>query len=90
MPRAVRVFLLALIVLATLGVSVASTSHFDSSPDGCSICFVSHTVAYETPSIEPFCGLGIVGRTTLAVHVSGYVACATRTSSSRGPPGSSF
>lgn len=90
MPRSARILLLALAVLATLGVSVASASHFDSSPDRCSICFVTHTVAFETPSIEPFCGLEIVGRATLAIHVSGYQACAGRTFSSRGPPFLSF
>jgi hypothetical protein len=90
MPRALRIFLLALAILATLGVSVVSASHFDSSPDGCSICFVTHTVAFETPSMQPFCAPEMVGRTTVAVHVSGYTACASRTSSSRGPPTSSF
>jgi hypothetical protein len=89
MPRAVRVFLLILAIVATLGVSTASAAHFDSSPDGCSICFVAHTVAVESPSAQPFYGPEMVGRTTLACYVSGYKACASRTAASRGPPPSS-
>ena len=90
MPRAVRIFLILLAVAATLGVSAASASHFDSSPDGCSLCFAAHTVAWETPAIEPFHGPELVGRATVVAYVSGYQACADRTPSSRGPPPSSF
>lgn len=90
MPRALRIFLLVLAIVATLGVSSASAAHFDSSPNGCSICFVAHTVADETPTMQPFCGPQMVGRATLACHVSGYIACPGRTSSSRGPPAPSF
>jgi hypothetical protein len=86
MPRSVRIFILALVVLATLGVSVASASHIDSSPNGCNICFVAHTVAFETPSAQPVCGLEMLGRTTLTPPVCGYLACAGRSSRSRGPP----
>jgi hypothetical protein len=56
MPRALRIFILTLAILATLGGSVASASHVDSSPNGCNICFVAHAVAFETPSAQPFCG----------------------------------
>jgi len=90
MPRAVRVLFLILAIVATLAVSSASAAHFDLSPGGCSICFVAHTVAVETPSIQPFSGPEILGRATVACYVSGYRACAGRTSSSRGPPPSSF
>jgi hypothetical protein len=90
MPRAVRIILLTLAILATLGVSVASASHFDSSPNGCDLCFIAHTVAFETPSTHPFCGPQIVGLATVAPPVFGYRACATRHSCSRGPPLSSL
>jgi len=86
MPQAVRVFILALTILATLGISVASTSHFDSTPNGCNICFVAHTVAFETPSAQLFCGPGIVGRATLLSLVFAYQGCAGQPSCSRGPP----
>jgi len=90
MPRAVRIFILAVAILATLGVSVASASHFDSSPNSCSLCFVAHTVAFETPTVQPVFGPEIVGRAASIPLVAGYRACATRTSSSRGPPSSSL
>jgi hypothetical protein len=90
MPRAVRIFILALAILATLGVSVASASHFDASPNSCSICFAAHTVAFETPSIQLFCGPQMAGRATPASLVSGYQPCFSRTYSSRGPPSSSL
>jgi hypothetical protein len=86
MPRAVRTLVLALVVLATLGVSVASASHIDSSPNGCNICFVAHTVAFETPSAQVFCGLEFLSRTALMPPVCGYIACAGQPSCSRGPP----
>jgi len=86
MPRAVTILILTLTILATLGVSVASASHVDSSPNGCNICFAAHTVAFETPSVLPFRGPEIVGRATLVPPVFGYRACASRPSCSRGPP----
>jgi hypothetical protein len=86
MPRAVRTLVLALVILATLGLSVASASHVDSSPNGCNICFVAHTVAFETPSAQPFCGLEFLGRAALMPPVCGYIACAGQPSCSRGPP----
>jgi hypothetical protein len=86
MPRAVRIFILVLMVAAMLGVSVASTSHIDSSPNGCNICFVAHTVALETPSVQPFCGLQMLCRTALTPPVCGYIACAGQPFCSRGPP----
>jgi hypothetical protein len=88
MPRAVTMFVLTLAILATLGVSVASASHFDSSPNGCSICFIAHTVVLDTPSAQPFCGPQIAGRATFSPPVFGYRACASRPSCSRGPPSS--
>jgi hypothetical protein len=86
MPRAVRTLVLALVILATLGVSVASASHIDSSPNGCNICFVAHTVAFETPSAQPFCGLEMLCRALFTPLVCGYIACAGQASCSRGPP----
>jgi len=90
MPHSVRVVFLTLAILATLSVSVASASHIDSSPNGCNICFVAHTVAFETPSAQPFCGPEMVGRATLVAPVFGYRACDSRPSCSRGPPLSSL
>jgi hypothetical protein len=86
MPQVVRMFVLALVIVATLGISAASTTHIDSSPNGCSLCFIAHTVAYEMPSAQPFCGLEMVGRTQPALPVIGYLACDTQPSCSRGPP----
>jgi len=87
MPRALRIFVLTLAILATLGGSVASASHVDSSPNGCNICFVAHAVAFETPSAQPFCGRPeMAGRATLVPPVFGYQAYAGRPSCSRGPP----
>jgi len=90
MPRAARILILALAIFVTLGVSVASASHIDSSPNGCNICFVAHTVAFETPSAQPFCGPEMLGRATLVTPVIGYRACASRPSCSRGPPPASL
>ena len=90
MPRALRVFILILVIGATLGISVASASHVDSSPNGCNICFVAHAVAFETPAAQPFYGPEIAGRATLVTPVFGYQACAGQPSCSRGPPLSSL
>jgi hypothetical protein len=90
MPRAVRIFVLTLAIMATLGVYVASASHIDSSPNGCNICFAAHTVAFETPSAQPFYALELAGDATLTPLVSGYQACAGRPPCSRGPPLSSL
>jgi len=86
MPRAVRTLILALVILATLGISVASASHVDSSPNGCNICFIAHTVAFEAPAAQLLFGPEIVGRATLTPLVCGYLACAGQSSCSRGPP----
>ncbi len=76
MPRAASIVVVALVILATLGVSVASASHVDSSPNGCNLCFVAHTVAFETPSAQLICRPEMVGRATLVTPVSGYQPCA--------------
>jgi hypothetical protein len=86
--RIVRIFILVLAIVATLGVSVASASHFDSSPNGCNLCFVAHTVAFETPSAHPLYGPEIAGLAILAAPVFSYQACDARPSCSRGPPSS--
>jgi hypothetical protein len=86
MPRALRIVILTLAIVATLGVSVASASHVDSSPNGCNICFVAHAVAFQTPVAQPFCGPELAGRTILVAPVFGYEACAGQPSCSRGPP----
>lgn len=86
MPRAIRILLLMLTIGVMLGVSAASTSHVDSSPNGCNLCFVAHTVAFETPSAQVLFGPEIVGRATLATPVFGYQPCDGRSSCSRGPP----
>ena len=90
MPRRARILILLLAIAATLGVSVASASHFDSSPNGCNLCFAAHTVAFETPSVQPFLGPELVGRSTVSAPVSGYQTCASDHSCSRGPPLSSL
>jgi len=86
MLRAVRIVILAVAIAATLGLSIASAAHVDSSPGGCNICFVAHTVALETPAAQPLCGPQLVGLATLVSPVFGYRACAARPSCSRGPP----
>jgi hypothetical protein len=86
MPRATRIPILALMIVAMLGLSIASASHIDSSPNGCNICFVAHTVAFETPSVQPFRGPEIVGRAPLVTPVVGYQTCTSQPSCSRGPP----
>jgi hypothetical protein len=86
MPPAVRILILALVTLVTLGVSVASAAHVDSSPNGCNICFVAHTVAFETPSVQPFCGPEMIGRAAPIALVFGYQARSAPPSFSRGPP----
>jgi hypothetical protein len=86
MPRPLRILILALAIFATLGLSVASAAHVDSSPNGCNICFVAHAVAIETPAIQPFHGPQLVGFATLVARESGYRPCTARQFSSRGPP----
>ncbi len=71
---------------AMLGASVASVSHVDSSPGGCNLCFVAHTVAYETPAAHLIFGPEMVGRTTAPAPEPAYQARAVPTSLSRGPP----
>jgi hypothetical protein len=90
MPRALRILILVVAIAATLWLSVVSAAHVDSSPNGCNICFVAHTVAFETPAAQLFCGPQLVGLATLVQPVFGYRACATRHSCSRGPPVSSL
>jgi hypothetical protein len=86
MPRAVRILILTLAIVATLGLSVVSASHVDTSPNGCNICFVAHTVAFETPAAQLFCGPQIVGLAKLVPPVFGYRTCVSKHSCSRGPP----
>jgi hypothetical protein len=86
MRPAVRILILALVTFVTLGVSVASAAHVDSSPNSCNICFVAHAVAFETPSVQPFCGPEMVGRAAPIALVVGYQARSARPSFSRGPP----
>lgn len=86
MPRRFRIAVLVLAVMAMLGVSVASASHVDSSPNGCNLCFVAHTVAYETPVAQLIFAPEPVGRTAAPAHAPVYQARAVRTSLSRGPP----
>ena len=90
MPRALRILILVVAIAATLGLSVASASHVDSSPNGCNLCFVAHTVAFETPAAQPFYGPELVGLATLVSPVFGYRACAIKHSCSRGPPATSL
>jgi hypothetical protein len=71
---------------AMLGASVASVSHVDSSPGGCNLCFVAHTVAFETPAAHLIFGPEVVGRTTVPAPEPVYQARAVQTSLSRGPP----
>jgi hypothetical protein len=81
-----RILILVLIIAATLGLSVASATHIDSSPNGCNICFVAHTVAFETPAVQPVHAPEIVGFAVRVALVFAYRACAARHVSSRGPP----
>jgi|GEM_PF-3343497 len=94
MPRAVRIFILALAIVATLGVATASVlpAHFheDSSQNNCSICFVAHTAGVETPSVQPVYGLELAGQATLTLPFFGYQAFAAQPHCSRGPPSSSL
>ena len=86
MLKILKIAVLVLAIVATLGVSVASASHVDSSPNGCNLCFVAHSVAFETPAAHLIFGPQIVGRTTVAAPEPDYQARAVQTSLSRGPP----
>jgi hypothetical protein len=90
MSRAARILILALAICATLGVSTASVSHIDSSPNGCSVCFTAHAVAFETPSAQLFFGPEMTGRTAFLLPANEYQACVSRVFCSRGPPPSSL
>jgi hypothetical protein len=84
--RFFKIAVLILAIVATLGVSVASASHVDSSPSGCNLCFVAHTVAYETPAAHLVFGPVLVSHAAVVTPVFRYQACAVPTSLSRGPP----
>jgi len=86
MSRNARILILALAICATLGFALVSASHIDSSPNGCNLCFVAHTVAFETASGPVWLGPQIAGFFILILLVSGYRPCALRQLSSRGPP----
>jgi len=90
MPRALRILILIVAIGTTLGLSAASASHVDSSPGNCTLCFVAHTVAFETPAVQPYFGPQLVGLATLVPPVFGYRACAGKHTCSRGPPPSSL
>ena len=90
MPRALKVFVLLLAILATLGVSFASASpahsHLNSSARGCDICLTAHLAADETPAIQPVNGPVLLGRTTLELPLVNYQPYAGQPCCSRGPP----
>jgi hypothetical protein len=86
MPKFLRIAILTVAIFATLGVSLAAVSHIDSSPNGCNLCFVAHTVAFETPAAQPLFAPEVVRCVTLVSSMSGYQPCAGRCSDSRGPP----
>ncbi len=86
MFRALRIAVLILAIVATLGVSVASASHVDSSPGGCNLCFVAHTVAFETPAAHLIFAPEILGAAPPADSGPDYLAHGSKPSFSRGPP----
>jgi hypothetical protein len=86
MPRLLKIAVLILAIVATLGVSVASASHVDSSPNSCNLCFVAHTVAFETPAAHLIFGSAVIGRASVVVAASNYQPRTGKTSLSRGPP----
>jgi hypothetical protein len=90
MPRALRILILIVAIGATLGLSAASASHVDSSPHNCDLCFLGHTVAFETPAVQPYFGPELVGLATLVAPVFGYQACISKHTCSRGPPTSTL
>ena len=86
MPRVLKIAVLILAIVVTLGVSVASASHVDSSPGSCNLCFVAHTVAFETPASHLVFGPALIGRATVVVAAWHYQPRSIDTSLSRGPP----
>jgi hypothetical protein len=86
MSRRSRILILVLIIATTLGLSVVSAAHVDASPNGCNICFVAHTVAYETPAVQPIHAPEILGFAAPVALIFGYRPYAFRQVSSRGPP----
>ena len=83
---------LILTILATLNITLASTSpkhlHLDQSPsqNQCELCFTAHTTTFETPSVQPFIGPAISGPAVWILPFFGYQACNSEPHCSRGPP----
>jgi len=91
-----RMLVLILTILATLNITLASTSpahlHLNQSPsqNRCELCFTAHTTTFETPAVQPFIGPAISGRAVLVLPFFGYQACNSQPHCSRGPPSSSL
>jgi hypothetical protein len=91
-----RVLVLILTILATLNITLASTSpthlHLNepAAQSRCELCFTAHTTAFETPAVLPVFGPAIAGRTAWVLPFFGYEACSYQRHCSRGPPSSSL
>jgi hypothetical protein len=83
---------LILTILATLNITLASTSpghlHLNdsASQSRCDLCFTAHTTTFETPAVQAFIGPVISGRAVLILPFFGYQACNSQPHCSRGPP----
>jgi hypothetical protein len=90
MPRTVRIIILAVALVAALGLATVSSSpahvHTKASPAGCDICFVAHAPAVETPALHLVHAPEIAGRAAPYLLFFEYEPESTRTLGSRGPP----
>ena len=91
MPRAMRIAVLLLAIVATLGVSAASSSpahnHAGQPANGCEICFTAHLVSVAPQGIVQLLHApDVQGRITQATALAGYCLLRSSASVTRGPP----
>jgi hypothetical protein len=94
-PRTFRIAVIALAILATLGVSMASESaaHFHAKPpaSGCDICFTAHLSSGPAGSAQPVLNAPqLRWQFTPGTAFAGYRFLQSSTSLTRGPPSSSL
>lgn len=91
-----RLLVLILTILATLNITLASTSpqhlHLNDSQSksDCQLCFAAHTTTFETPPAQPLVGPAITSLVVSVLPFIGYQTCDGRRLCSRGPPYSSL
>jgi hypothetical protein len=91
MPRALRIAVLILAIVATLGVSAASSSpahnHAGQPANGCDICITAHLVSIAPQGIVHLLQApDVQGRLTQATALAGYCLLRSSASVTRGPP----